>query len=72
MTLHAGKPQKALPLTLKPKGTLTVVVDVVLDCAVDPAKGAGHGDFGLTATVDQSVLGGVDAHPADDVARGRA
>ena len=66
-TLHAGKPQKPLPLVLGSKKKLMVVFDVTIDCAVDHAKGDGHEDFRLIATIDQSVLGGSDAHPADDV-----
>lgn len=33
-TLHAGKPQKPLPITVKSKGRLTVLFDVTIDCAV--------------------------------------
>ena len=66
VVLHQGKPQKALPLQLRPKQKLTVHFDVLLDCAVDPAGGAGHEDFSLRATVAQTALGGGDAHPADD------
>lgn len=66
VALREGKPQKPLPLQLRPKQKLTVHFDLLLDCAVDPEKDAGHEDFSLRATVDQAVLGGTDAHPADD------
>jgi CSLREA domain-containing protein len=64
--LHSGKPQKVLPLTLAPKKKLNVVFAAVFDCANDAAKGAGHEDFTLSATVSQAVLGGEDAHVIDD------
>jgi hypothetical protein len=66
-TLHVGKPQKPLPVVLASTKKLVVAFDAVIDCAIDHAKGAGHEDFRLTATVDQTVLGGTDAHAADDV-----
>ncbi len=65
--LHAGKPQKSLPVTLKPKASITVVFDLTLACANDPAKDAGHEDYTVTAIAHQEQLLGEDAHPADDV-----
>jgi hypothetical protein len=64
--LHQGKPQKALPILIRPKQRANVVFDVLLDCASDGEKGSGHEDFTLSASVDQTALGGVDAHPDDD------
>jgi hypothetical protein len=66
VTLHSGKPQKALPLTLASKAKLAVLFDVLIDCENDPTKGAGHEDFTVSVTVDQSALGGTDAHALDD------
>jgi hypothetical protein len=64
--LRAGKPQRPLPIRLEPRQKVNVVFDVVVDCANDGARGAGHVDFRLSATVNQAALGGVDAHPDDD------
>jgi hypothetical protein len=65
--LHAGKPQKPLPLVLASKQKLNVVFDALFDCAIDKAKGSGHEDFTVSATVSQAALGGIDAHALDDV-----
>lgn len=67
MRLHEGKPQKPLPLVLPSKAKLVVAFDVTVDCALDTAKGKTHEDFSLSVTVQQSALGGSDAHPLDDV-----
>jgi len=64
--LRAGKPQKALPVTLKSKASLPVVFDVTFTCANDAAKGPGHEDYAVTATARQAALAGEDAHPEDD------
>jgi CSLREA domain-containing protein len=64
--LHAGKPQKKLPATLKKKGKLAVLFDATFDCANDAAKGGGHEDFTVSAHVNANALGEIDAHGADD------
>ena len=66
-TLHAGKPQKPLPITIKSKKRLTVLFDVTIGCATDPASGAGHADYRLSARVSRAALGDPDVHPLDDV-----
>ena len=66
--LHAGKPQPAFPVTLKPNKKLKVVFDVTFTCAVDPLKGSGHEDFQYIAQVDASALDGQqDIYPDSDV-----
>jgi hypothetical protein len=66
--LHTGKPQPALPVTLKPNKKLKVVFDVTFTCAIDPLKGSGHEDFYYIAQVDASALDGqADVYPASDV-----
>jgi hypothetical protein len=70
--LHVGRPQKHLPLTLKPKQKFSVIFDVAFDCANDGAKSTardpGHEDFRYIAVVDHAALDGeTDAHPYDDV-----
>ena len=54
-------------MRLKSKMKRAITFDLQLACAGDPAKGAGHADYRVTARVDRSVLGGTDAHPQDDV-----
>ncbi len=66
VALHVGKPQKALPLTLKSKGKLSVVFDAIVECVNDAAAGPGHEDFSLSATVEETSLGDTDAHALDD------
>jgi len=66
-TLHAGKPQKPLPLTVKSKGRFKVFFDVTIGCANDPESGAGHADYRLTTHVNRAALGDPDSHPDDDV-----
>ena len=65
--LHPGKPNQPLPVTVRPKKTLTVYFDVTFDCANDPLRNS-DGDFSFTASVDLSTLpgGSADAHAADD------
>lgn len=65
-TLHAGKPQKPLPLTVKSKRRFTVLFDVTIGCANDAATGSGHEDYRLSAHVNRAALGDPDVHPADD------
>lgn len=65
-TLHAGKPQKPLPLTVKSKRRFTVLFDVTIACANDPETGAGHQDYRVSAHVNRAALGDPDSHPADD------
>jgi len=60
-------PKKPKVIVLKPARKLKLLFDVTFDCANDAAKGAGHTDFSVSAHVDHAVLGGSDAHPADDV-----
>jgi hypothetical protein len=67
--LATGKPQKSMPVTLKPKGKLKVQFMVIFDCVNDPAKTAktaNHSDYSFTANVDHSALGNADGHPEDD------
>lgn len=61
--------QRSMPVTLKSKGSITVVFDVVLACANDPARGVGHEDYSFVATIKHSMLPGAvpDDHPVDDV-----
>ena len=59
-------PKKPKVIQLKPAKKLKLVFDVTFDCANDPAKGAGHTDFSVSAHVDRTALGAPDAHPADD------
>lgn len=65
-TLHAGKPQKPLPLTVKSKRRFTVLFDVTIGCANDPESGSGHADYRLSAHVNRAALGDPDSHPVDD------
>jgi hypothetical protein len=70
--LHLGRPQKSLPLTVKPKQKFSVIFDVTYDCANDPAKSSprdpGHEDFRYTAVVNHAALDGeADVHLADDI-----
>lgn len=69
--LVAGKPQRPLPVTLKPKGKLKVQFKVIFDCVNDSAKTAktaNHSDYSFSASVDHSALdGNADGHPEDDV-----
>lgn len=58
---------RAFPITVKSKRKLKVSFDVVIGCAVDPAKGAGHEDYRVTARVDHDALGSTDSHPENDV-----
>jgi hypothetical protein len=63
------RPQRRLPLNLRPRQKLSVYFDVTFDCAINPAKGLGQEDFRYTATVHHEALeGGVpDTHPECDV-----
>ena len=53
------------------KQKLTVAYEVPFGCASDPAQSTGsdpgHEDFEFRAGIEQSVLGGADAFPADDL-----
>ena len=64
--LHAGKPQKKLPVTLKKKSKLAVLFDATFDCANDAATGDGPEDFTVSARVDADALGEIAAPAADD------
>lgn len=66
-TLRAGKPQKPLPITLKSRRRLTVLFDVTVSCAGDPATGAGHEDYRVSARLNRAALGDPDSHSFDDV-----
>lgn len=63
-------PPKKFPVTLKSKGKTGVNFAVTFSGACDPAqttkKNPGHDDHTYSATVHHSVLGGADAHHADD------
>jgi hypothetical protein len=62
--LHAGKPQKPFPITLKPGKTLTVYYDVTFDCANEPAQGTP--DYRFSAVVNRAALDGKeDTNPLD-------
>lgn len=64
------RPQRRLPVNLRPRQKLKVYFDVTFDCAVNPAKGFGQEDFRYTAQVHhESLDGGVtpDTHPECDV-----
>ncbi len=64
---HIGPPQKAVPVTLKPKKKFNVVFDVKYDCANDILKGAGREDFRYTARVHHEAIDGeTDNHAVDD------
>jgi len=65
-TLHLGKLQQLLPLTIAPRRRVQVGFDVTIDCANDDAHGKGHEDFAVSAWVDHAALGSPDAHPSDD------
>jgi hypothetical protein len=65
-TLHSGKPQKPLPITVEPGKRLTVYYDVTFDCANDPAKNIP--DYRFKAVVNHAALDGkTDSNPLDDV-----
>ena len=65
-TLHAGKPQKSFPITLKPGKTLTIYYDVTFDCANEPAQGTP--DYRFSAVVNRAAIDGKeDTNPLDDV-----
>jgi hypothetical protein len=65
-TLHAGKPQKSFPITLKPGKTLTVYYDVTFDCANDPEKDIP--DYRFSAVVNRAAIDGKeDTNLLDDV-----
>jgi hypothetical protein len=63
------RPQRRLPLNLRPRQKLSVYFDVTFDCAINPAKGLGQEDFRYTATVHHEALEGevADTHPECDV-----
>ena len=64
--LHADKPQKPFPITLKPGKTLTVYYDVTFDCANDPEKDIP--DYRFSAVVNRAAIDGKeDTNPLDDV-----
>ena len=63
--IHAGKPQKPFPITIKPGKTLTVYYDVTFDCANDAAKYTP--DFRFSAVVDRAAIDEkADTNPVDD------
>lgn len=63
--LHVGKPQKTLPVMLKPKQKLDVVFAVTFACANNSLDLA---DYRYTATVNHAALDGKpDDHPDDDM-----
>ena len=62
------RPQRSLPLNLRPRQKLNVYFDVTFDCAVNSAKGLGQEDFRYTAMVHHDSLEtGADTHPECDV-----
>jgi uncharacterized repeat protein (TIGR01451 family) len=62
-TLVIGRPQKPLPVMLKPKQKFTAVFNVTYDCANDPLKGAGHEDYRYLASVHHEAI---DNQPDSD------
>jgi hypothetical protein len=61
-------PQRRLPFNLRSRQKMNVYFDVTFDCAVNPAKGPGQGDFSYVATVNHALIdGAVDTHPECDV-----
>lgn len=62
-----GRPQRTLPLTLRPKQKFNVYFVVSFGCAVNPNKGGGFEDFSYVARVDHRALGVPDSHPECDV-----
>ena len=66
--LFESPPNKRLPVTLKPGGTLTISYKVIYNCANDSAKGPGHEDFSYTAAVHTETVDGTsDTFPSDDI-----
>jgi len=70
-TMQTTAVQKRMPITLKPKQSLTVNFALTFDCANDllanTVASSGHEDFRYGATVDYSALNGsADVHKADD------
>ena len=63
-----GPPQRALPITLRPKGKLNVYFTLTFDCAVNPSRGLGQEDFFYFATVNHEAIDDLpDTHPECDV-----
>jgi len=62
-------PQRRVPFNLRSKQKMNVYFDVTFDCAVNPAKGPGQGDFYYVATVNHAAIDDVtvDTHPECDV-----
>ena len=61
---------KRFPMQIRPKATFSVLFEVPIACANDPARTIRdqfHGDYRLRAVVDRSALGAPDSHPEDDV-----
>jgi hypothetical protein len=59
------------PITLKPKGSMTVNYHVTFDCVNDRVKSTTrdphHYDYGFSASVDHTAIDGIaDGHPVDD------
>jgi len=66
IALHAGKPQKPFPITIKPGKSLTVYYDVTFNCANDANRDTP--DFSFSAIVDRTAIDGMaDTNPADDI-----
>jgi DNA-binding beta-propeller fold protein YncE len=67
--LLTNKIQQRMPISLKPKETLTVEYAVIFNCANDKQIiTSAYGDYRFTATVDHSALDGIaDVHQADDI-----
>lgn len=62
----------SFPLSIPPKGSLTLTYNVTFDCVNDPTrstpKAPNHNDYRFSATVNRVVIDGDnDSHPSDDV-----
>jgi hypothetical protein len=60
------------PLTIAPKGSLTLTYNVTFNCVNDPARSTArdpnHYDYRFTAAVDRTAIDGdIDSHTFDDV-----
>jgi len=70
--LRMSPPQKTLPITFKPKESLTVYFDVTFSCVNDPVastpKNPNHSDYRFIARVNHAALDGkADTDPSDDI-----
>jgi hypothetical protein len=64
--LHQRAGQPRLPFTLRARARMFVTFDVTFACAIDGQRGAGHGDYTVSAILNHSALGSRDGHPDND------